>query len=60
MNWIEFPKDGENVLVRVKDYDINGELIFKVGLAKYNAKHGWPYKGITHWMPVPNADLEEE
>jgi len=59
MKWMRFPKDGERVLVRVKDY-VDGEPVWKAGLAIYNSKYGWPYKGITHWMPVPSVEIEED
>ena len=35
------------------------KIEIKVRMATYNPKYGWPFKYITHWMPVPSVEIEE-
>ncbi len=74
--WIPVPETGQRCLVRIKEtvfdcatlvpgcprhnHEHCGRTEIKVGLAIYNTKYAWPYAGITHWMPLPNTDIEDE
>lgn len=58
VKWIKcseaLPDNGETVLIYTKRPSINAAELYLLDGEWVGVKKKWPFKEVTHWMPLPN------